>query len=516
MANVFRYDDVPVIETASGKLKGYFCDGAYIFKGIPYAWADRFQMPVPYKWEGVKNVCSYGFVCPLMKQDTPNGELQVPHRYWPMDEHCQNLNIWTKTLDGSEKKPVIVWLHGGAYLAGSSIEQAAYDGYRMCMEGDVVVVSINHRLNVLGYLDMSPFAEKYRNSGNAGNADIVAALQWIHDNISCFGGDPENVTIFGQSGGGTKVADMLQIPAADGLFHKCLIMSGVSSEALLPTSVGNGRQIVEAMLEYLDLTDAEALETIPYHRLAEAYMAVFPGIAAKGGYVGGTPLVNDWYLGAPLLYGLRDEAKKIPMMVGSVFSEFYFSIPTFDKTALTEEQGRKLLEAKFGKHTDVLVKAFREAYPGKNPVDLLQIDRIVRQPTKKLADLHSEGSEAGTYLYNFLLEFPLMHKTAWHCSDIPFFFHNTDKVEVCAIPEVTEKLERQMFGAFMAFARTGKPSHPELPQWPSVTEREEPTMLFDSTCRVADHYDDALLNLMDTVLAPASMAELHESEDVQH
>ena len=192
---VFQYDEVPVVETTSGKLKGYFYDGEYIFKGVPYAYAERFQMPRPSHWEGVREATSYGFVCPLMAQETPTGELMVPHRYWPMDEHCQNLNIWTKELDTNAKKPVVVWLHGGGYFAGSSIEQVAYDGHAMCEKGDVVVVTLNHRLNILGYLDLSPFGEKYKNSGNAGHADIVAALQWIHDNIAEFGGDPGNVTI---------------------------------------------------------------------------------------------------------------------------------------------------------------------------------------------------------------------------------------------------------------------------------------------------------------------------------
>ena len=143
MVKTFRYDDVPVLETASGKLKGYFYDGAYIFKGIPYAWADRFQMPRSYQWEGVMDATSYGFVCPLMSQDTPSAELMVPHRYWPQDEHCQNLNIWTKSLEQGVRMPVVVWLHGGGYFAGSSIEQEAYDGFQMCTQGDVVVVSPN-------------------------------------------------------------------------------------------------------------------------------------------------------------------------------------------------------------------------------------------------------------------------------------------------------------------------------------------------------------------------------------
>ena len=178
MRKSFRYDDVPVLETTSGKLKGCFYDGTYIFKGVPYAYADRFQMPVPSEWTGVKDATSYGYVCPLMTQDKPTAELLVPHRYWPMDEHCQNLNIWTTALDREAKKPVIVWFHGGGYAAGSSIEQVAYDGRNMCVEGDAVVVSVNHRLNILGYLDLSPFGQKYENSGNAGHADMVAALQW--------------------------------------------------------------------------------------------------------------------------------------------------------------------------------------------------------------------------------------------------------------------------------------------------------------------------------------------------
>lgn len=216
MGKIFDYDGVPVLHTTSGDLKGYFYDGVYIYKGIPYAYADRFQMPVPSKWDGVKDATNYGFVCPLQNQDTPNGELMVPHRYWPQDEHCQSLNIWTNKLDPEAKKPVLVWFHGGGYAAGSSIEQVAYDGVSIAKKGDSILVSVNHRLNILGYLDLSPFGKKYKNSANAGHADMVAALQWVHDNIALFGGDPENVTIFGQSGGGMKVIDLMQIPSADG------------------------------------------------------------------------------------------------------------------------------------------------------------------------------------------------------------------------------------------------------------------------------------------------------------
>lgn len=398
MLKTFQYDEVPVLETTSGKLKGYFYNGSYVFKGVPYAYADRFQMPVPSQWEGVRDASSYGFVCPLMMQDTPSAELMVPHRYWPMDEHCQNLNIWTKELDKDAKKPVVVWLHGGGYFAGSSIEQVAYDGRNMCVKGDVVVVSINHRLNILGYLDLSPFGEKYYNSGNAGHADMVAALQWVHDNIALFGGDPENVTIFGQSGGGMKVADLMQIPAADGLFHKGLIMSGVADEGLLPACTGTGEAIVTAMLKELGLTvaEVETLENIPYPQLVQAYMKVMPQVAATGAYVGNGPQVNDWYKGNPLQSGLREHAYDIPMMIGSVYGEFAFAPQMFDKKALTDKERREIVRKVYGEHTEEMEEIFAKTYPGKDFTDLLNIDRAMRQPSKKLAALHASGEKAGT------------------------------------------------------------------------------------------------------------------------
>ncbi len=519
MTKPFRADDMPILETTSGKLKGYFYDGAYIFKGVPYAYADRFQMPQKIHWDGVKEAFSYGFVCPLMAQDTPNAELLVPHRYWPQDEHCQNLNIWTKSLDSGQKMPVVVWLHGGGYFAGSSIEQAAYDGFHLCMDGDVVVVSLNHRLNILGYLDLSPFGEKYQNSGNAGHADMVAALEWIHDNIALFGGDAENVTIFGQSGGGAKVADLLQIEKADGLFHKGLIMSGVADGTLLPPCTGDGRLIVTGLLEELGIApnDVEKLEHVPYDALVRAYTKVSPAIQAQGGYIGGAPLVNDYYWGNPLKYGFRKRAFAVPLMMGSVFSEFAFGHTDYDKNKLTQEQAKELVSVVYKEHTDEMLALFQEAFPGKKATDLLLLDRALRQPTKRLAKLHAQGGESGTYLYEFTLEFPIYHeKIAWHCSDIPFFFHNTDLVEVCQIPEVCERLERQISEAFLSFAKTGKPQSGALPDWKPVTPDEEPTMIFDRTCELRYQFDDKLYEKIDSILPPFDMEQLTQEQEIQH
>ena len=469
MAKLFRYDEVPVIQTKAGKIKGYEYDGVYIFKGIPYAKAKRFQMPEPVDpWEGVKEMTSYGFVSPLLAQETPSGELLVPHRYWPQDENCQNLNIWTKTFEKDGKKPVMVWLHGGGYTAGSSIEQEAYDGFSMCLNGDVVVVTINHRLNILGFLDLSPFGEKYKNSGNAGLADLVASLKWIQENISEFGGDPDNVTLFGQSGGGMKITGLMQIPEADGLFHKGIIMSGVSDGKLLPILEGDGKEIVRAILDELSILESEIekLETIPYYELAQAYNKVSMSVAMKGFYIGGMPIVNDYYKGEPLITGLRDHGARIPLLIGSVFGEFAFTPFPYNKKELTQLQIEEIMKEQFGENAKKVGELFAKAYPQKHPLDLLVLDRVFRIPSKDLAKLHAKKNKAPAYLYEFTLEFPYQHgKMAWHCSDIPFVFHNTHRVEISNIPGVSDKLEKQIFQAVIEFARKGDPNHDGLPKW---------------------------------------------------
>jgi len=519
MAKKFMIDEVPVVQTKAGKLRGYFYDGIYIFKGIPYAQAKRFQMPKEVTpWEGIKDATSYGYVCPLMQQDNPNAELMVPHRYWPMDENCQNLNIWTKSLDEGAKKPVLVWLHGGAYIAGSSIEQVAYDGFNMSNYGDVVVVSVNHRLNILGYMDFSPFGEKYKNSANAGHADLIASLKWVHENIAQFGGDPENVTLFGQSGGGMKITGLMQMPDADRLFHKGIIMSGIDDGRLMLEPHGDGRMIVTAMLEELGLTEnnVEALETLPYGELVKVYRKVYPAVMKRGGYVGCAPLKNDYYYGEPLIHGFVKHAKTIPLMVGSVFGEFTFKLANFNKYELSDEQEKEMLSRRFGEHTQELMDLFAKAYPEKKAVDLLSLDRVFRIPSKELAKLLAEGGKASAFLYNFTLEFPIAHgKAAWHCSDIPFVFHNTDKVEICNIDGVSDELEEKIFQAVIHFAYTGNPNHPGLPEWPSVKPEDEPTMIFDRDCKVLHNYDDELMNLYDKVRGPISVASLF-AQDVQH
>lgn len=492
----------PVVQTKAGKLRGFEVDGTYIFQGIKYADAKRFQQPTePKSWEGVKDALSYGYVCPLMSQDSPSGEVLVPHRYWPQDENCQYLNIWTQSICADAKKPVMVWLHGGGYSAGSSIEQVAYDGENMSRFGDVVVVSLNHRLNILGYLDLSPFGEKYANSANAGNADIVAALKWIRDNIENFGGDPGNVTIFGQSGGGMKVWALLQTPAADGLFQKGIVESGCIKD-FFGESNGDGTQIVNGMLKELgfECGDAEKLETVPYAALVNAYAKTAPALMKQGIYTGNAPMENEFYLGDPCKNGFRKETRKIPIIIGSALGEFVFGSCITNKYELSESGIMSMLEKKYGESTEELARLFRAAYPQKSLADLLELDSLFRSPTIDFIQKRSSCKESPVFSYLFGFEFPFDGGTpAWHCSEIPFVFHNTDKVPICNVPGVSDRLEDQMFRAWMSFARNGNPCHPALPEWLPCTPKDEPTMIFDNACEVRHNFDHELIALHEKV-----------------
>lgn len=519
MAKQFEFDNLPVVQTKAGKLRGYQYDGTYTFKGIKYAKAGRFQKPTePDSWEGVKEAASYGFVSPMLMQDNPNGEIIVPHRYWPQYEHCQNLNIWTQTLDSDAKKPVMVWIHGGGFTMGSSIEQKTYNGANMSKCGDVVVVSVNHRLNVLGYLDLSPYGEKYADSANAGQEDLIAALRWVKENIAAFGGDPDNVTIFGQSGGGMKVSGLMQMPEADGLFHKGIIMSGVIGDAM-PYSTGDSRPLIQALLAELGLTEdeVEKLETVPYYELAKAYNKVSPELAMKGEYVGCTPKPNEYYKGEGPAYGFREHATKIPLLVGSVFGEFAMPPMPFFKDEVSEEEIMASLDERFEGHGEELAEEFRKAYPGKNVADLWTLDTVFRCPTKEL--VKSFAKAGGTvYSYLFSLEFPYQHsRAAWHCADIPFVFHNTEMIPVANIPEVSDRLEDQMFKAVMNFARTGNPNHEGIPTWPVSTADDIETMIFDRECDVRHNFDDKLLELHKAHSPEFDlMAILGDMTDIQH
>ena len=519
MEKKFVYDeDTAVVETESGKVRGYFYDDQYIFKGIPYAKARRFHAPVPVEpWEGVFQATSFGYVCPLLELPKPEGELLVPHRYWVMNEDCLNLNLWTPGLDG-KKRPVMVWLHGGGFFAGSAIEHIAYEGENMCRFGQVVVVSVNHRLNVLGYCDLSDFGEEYANSGNAGTDDLVAALRWLRDNIERFGGDPDNVTIFGQSGGGAKVTTLLQTPAADGLFAKGIIMSGVIGP-VLGDAAGSGKRLGEMLMEELKVEDVKGLETVPYDALAAAYNKIKPVLEKAGEYVGGAPHPNAFYRGEPVTNGFRKETEHVPLIVGSVFGEFGSFAPTcYKRSALTREEGIRLVEEEVGKErTPELIRLFEKAYPERNPVDILTMDFTFRAPEIDYIRIRS-GCKGKVWSYLFNLDMPLdAGRTPWHCADIPYFFHNTQLAPYTQEEGVTERIEKLIFDAVMAFAKTGSPKTQELSEWNCCREDAEATLVIGRETSVRINFDHELVPVLAKDMLPVYARNMEERmKDVQH
>lgn len=505
MTHQFRRDDkTALVQTSKGTVKGYAFDGVLIFKGIPYAKARRFHAPQPVEpWEGILDAASYGYVCPLLTNEQPGGELYVPHRYWPMDENCQNLNIWTPGAD-SAKRPVLVWLHGGGFEAGSAIEQKAYDGANMSRLGNVVVVSINHRLNILGYFDLSDYGEEYANSGNAGTDDIIAALRWVRENIGTFGGDPENVTVFGQSGGGAKVTALLQTPAADGLYSKGINMSGIIGP-VLADAVGSGKNLAEALMAELvgidnpGIEGIRVLETVDYALLAKAYQKVKPALVEAGKYVGCRPYPNAYYAGEPTVNGFRQETKDIPLLVGSVFGEFLAFAPLpYDRENMGEAEQEKAIRSVLGDAAvDELFPLFRTAYPERRPIDLLRLDFIFRAPEIDYIAKRSQMNKA-TYSYLFNMDQPIDGGSPpWHCCDVPYVFHNIDLVEYPHGPhtgEVTaEQIESAVFASVMAFAQTGSPENPLVPDWPACKAGEEATMVIGGRTGIRTNFDHTLI-----------------------
>ncbi|PYR00047.1 MAG: hypothetical protein DMF96_04780 [Acidobacteria bacterium] len=518
-------------QTAAGKVRGLQIDKVQAFRGIPYgastAGARRFQPPAkPEPWTGVRDAFELGLRSPLI-DSVLVPEWDPLNRREPMGEDCLNLNVWTPGV-AAARRPVMVWLHGGGYAAGSP-GMVAYDGANLARTHDVVVVGVTHRLNAFGFMYLAELGgERFAEASNAGMRDIIAGLEWVRDNIANFGGDPGNVTIFGQSGGAGKVSTLLGMPAAQGLFHRAVAQSG---SAVTSMPAGAATQSAEAFMSRLGLkgNQVDELQKLPMEQLLGALQPRNSGAAAAatgapegarggpstgsgraGGRGGGggfaaSPVVD----GKSLPHDVFNPAAStlsanIPLLIGSTETEVTWNVntdytPPSDEAALRERVKRTLRtdDAQAGS----VVSLYRKGRPMASHLDLALIIETdasnFRSGTDTQAERKAALGKAPVYMYRFQWYSPVGggRLRAMHCMDIPFVFENVDLCKtVVGDGKDRYALADKMSSAWVAFARTGNPNHKGLPKWDPFTADRRATMIFNNECRaVTDPYREERL-----------------------
>ena len=503
---LFVGDDIAVTQTQYGKVQGYILDGVYTYLGIPYgastAGENRFMPPKePASWEGIRPAMFYGNDAPQAHQDKwkNNSSTFTDHwNYYDYSEDCLNLNVWTPAPDG-KKRPVLVWMHGGGFSAGNSIEQDGYHGANLARGGDIVFVSVNHRLNVFGYSDLSAAGPQFASSGNVGVMDLVAALQWVHNNIANFGGDPGNVTIMGQSGGGAKVCDVLAMPSSKGLVHKVV---GLSGNATTAANQEASKAIGAAILKTVK-GDVKKLQEMPW----EEYYELANKVAAEvgtGDMMGGfSPVADGIVLPKGNFFADKNAASAgVPLMLCTTTSEFALSKENPTLEAISYEEAVKMVKESFGQpKAQEAMDALRKVFPEKKPIEL--INMMVAQRTNVLATADAKYAQGGApvYLAWFDYNAPLFggRIRAFHCADICYWFKNTDlMVTHTGGGAEPRKVSDQMSAALLAFMRTGNPNCKEIPEWPAYTPEDAPTMMFSLESKVLNAPDREFLSLVES------------------
>lgn len=464
--------DAPgVVKTTAGLVRGAQQNGVLCYLGVPYAQAAERFVPAGEvePWEGVRLMDSYGDISPQGSLFGMGSNEDQPGT----DNNCQNLNIWTPGADG-EKRPVMVWLHGGGFSTGSGNE-AGYDGANLSRSGDVVVVTVNHRLNLFGHLDLSAYGEKYQYSGNVGVMDIIAALEWVRDNIEAFGGDPDNVTVFGQSGGGAKVLALMTSPYAEGLFHKGIVQSGATETmGVTFTSKEASASLTERILDSLGITadNIKDIQSVSAARLQEAATRALQetgeeyqipaalgegynmewGPVVEGDFLPTNPVTDDSFAAA---------GADIPLLIGSTLNEWNF------------------FPGQGAQSTPEIDAAIRAAYPNKSELTVGQVDTLIRLPMLKIMSHKADQGGADVYAYIFARD------NSFHGAEIPFVFRNID-----------DPLAEQVSQVWVNFARNGVPSAEGMPEWESYTRDSGATMLLDDEPELVHHHDKELMELL--------------------
>jgi para-nitrobenzyl esterase len=474
-----------VVKTTAGLVQGTNNDGIFTYLGVPYAEAAGRFIPAgeARPWDGVRMAAdAYGAISPqgaILGMPINNDETGT-------DNNCQNLNIWTPGTGDGGNRPVMVWLHGGGFSTGTANE-AMTDGKNLSQGGDVVVVSVNHRLNVFGHLDLSAYGEKYKYSGNVGLTDIVAALRWIQDNIKAFGGDPRNVTVFGQSGGGAKVLSLMTSPYAKGLFQKGIVQSGATETMGVAFSTKEESETLTAhILENLGITpdniekiqnvsaidlqaaSAKALQdTANIYKIPAAFTddyAMEWGPVIDGDYMPANPVTED---------GFVEAGTDVPLLIGSNLNEWTIFVPTSAHTNMTEEEKN----------------AFAKAYPNKDVSGAQNVDTFIRLPMLKIMSHKADQGGTPVYAYVFTWEYAALGSS--HGVEIPFAFDNVNG------DADTRKLAKTVSRAWINFARSGIPGADGLPDWEPYTREHGATMLLDTQSELVYNHDAELMRLLE-------------------
>ena len=496
---LFVGDNIAVANTQYGKVRGFILRGIHTFLGIPYgadtSGSNRFMPPQkPNPWTETRPAVWWGNTAPQIMDNRYANQYASFVDHWNYDdvsEDCLRINVWTPTLD-QKKRPVILWLHGGGYTNGNAIEQDGYHGENLSRFGDVVFCSINHRLGALGYSQLSA-AGGHPASGNVGNLDMVASLEWIRDNISNFGGDPGNVTIIGQSGGGAKVTTLMNMPSAKGLFHKAVALSGSS---LSGTNKEFAEKVGLKIMEEAGLKagDIKGLQKLTWRE----YIDIANKAASKMGdeakrmniaRAGFSPVGDGQYLAAGEFF--KDSSHfsaDIPLLINTTFHEQSPSRTDSSLEKITLSGVKEKLKSRFADQTDKIVDAYAQNFPEAKPVEIWALINSNRKNAISAANVKAGQKKAPVYVSWFGWQPPLFDSRmrAFHCDDICFWFYNTDLMLThTGGGKRPRALSDKMAKSFLNFARTGNPNGGGLPNWKPYTAEKGETMVLNDQSMLA-------------------------------